>query len=119
MNVASKSAVDARRIVPQRLPDSPKIVENSAAPKASTSPMMASRNRTQTCDSASCGRRDAAAGGLVEVRSEIILPIRRYSGPWRCFHEHMTWEGRVEVTEETESRSRTGKQSCRRFTQLV
>ena len=97
---ASNSAVDARMMVPQRLPDSPNIVEKSAAPKASPNPKMASRNRTQTCESLS-GRRDTAEGGLVCVRSEITLLIRLLSGAVGCLYQHMTTGRRVEVTEET------------------
>ena len=70
--VASNNAADAKMIVPQRLPDSPRIVENSAAPKASISPTMANRNRTHICESASCGKRGAIEGcRLGWVRSGI------------------------------------------------
>src|SRR5436190_13793919 len=48
--VASSSAAEARMIVVQILPDSRETVENSAAPNASTSPTIATRNRTHTCD---------------------------------------------------------------------
>src|ERR1700689_1888078 len=45
------SAAEARTIVPHTFPDSRDTVENSAAPNASTSPTMANRKRTQTCES--------------------------------------------------------------------
>src|SRR5205814_4597247 len=48
--VASSSAAEARMIVVQMFPDSRETVENNAAPKASTSPTIATRNRTHTCD---------------------------------------------------------------------
>jgi hypothetical protein len=98
---ASNSAVDARMMVPQRLPDSPNIVEKSAAPKASANPKMASRNRTQTCEILSCGKRPGAEGGRVWARSEITLLIRLFSGAVGCLCQHMTTGRRVEVTEET------------------
>jgi len=69
--VPTKSAADAITRVPQRLPASRSTVENIAAPKASISPTMASRKRTQTCESPS-QERDASAGcGIFDVLWEI------------------------------------------------
>lgn len=89
-------------IIPQMLPASRATVENRAEAKASISPMIASRNRTQTCESPNRGKRGAMeVCGLVCVRSEIPLLIRLLSGAGRCFCQDMTAEARVEVTEET------------------
>src|SRR5271157_1031518 len=83
--------------VPQTLPASRDTVENSAAPKASIKPTIASRNRTQTCESPNRGKRDGAEFcGLFCVRSEIT----GLSLAGRCFCQHMTAERRVEVTED-------------------
>ena len=80
-------------MVPQRLPDSLNIVEKRAAPKASIRPTMASRNRTQTCESPK-GKRDAVeCCALVGVGSEIRLPITSLSGAGRCFCQHMRAAG--------------------------
>src|ERR1035441_7485583 len=67
--------------VPQTLPASRVTVENSAVANASIRPTMASRNRTQTCESPSRGKRgEAEFCGLVGVRSAITLLIRLLSG---------------------------------------
>jgi len=89
---------------------------------------MASRNRTQTCESPSHGKRDADDdGGLVGVRSEITLLvtllvttlIRPFSGAGRCWYQHMTVEQRVEVTEDTLERGRAGEVKLPLVVELV
>lgn len=89
-------------IVPQTLPASRDTVEKSAAAKASVSPTMASRKRTQICDSPSQRKRDPAkACGLVCADAEIALLISLFSSAVRCCYQNMTTQRRVEVTEET------------------
>jgi hypothetical protein len=65
---------------------------------------MASRNRTQICDSPSHGRGDGTDwGGLIFELAEMALLIRLLSGPGPCCYKHMTTEELAEVTEETEA----------------
>ena len=94
--VASSSASDARNTVPQTLPASRETVEKRAAPKASNRPARASRNRTQTRDRLSQGKR-AAICGLGWVPGKI------WSSPMRepVLYQHMTPNEIEEVTEET------------------
>src|SRR5271155_1277605 len=96
-------------MVPQTSPASRVIVEKRAAAKASTRPTMASRNRTQTWESLSRGKRDGAEeSGSFWTRSEITwlvrpFPLVQTNTAGRCFYQHMTAAGLVEVTEETMS----------------